>query len=90
MTLHPFFNVLDVFLAVLEVFIYTPLVRAQDTGLWRFSRLNRHRPRTVLDVGCKVSRESILVSCREVQVLGTRWRIEVIEWMLDNVSRNTV
>jgi hypothetical protein len=81
LTLGPVLNVLDVLVGVLQIIQNLLAVRAQEVRLGSAALLDWHGPGSVLDTGGQVARKSVSVGSGKVEVEGTGWAVEGVEWV---------
>lgn len=81
--LDPFFDVLDVSLAVFEVFVEVALVAVEETGFGWLGWLDGQGPGAMLDAGCDVAWEGVGFGGGKIHVFGSGFRVEIIEWVLE-------
>ena len=77
--LGPLDDVVDVLVAVWQVFTNGLLVAVEHARLRCLASLNRHRPRAVLNTGSDVVRTSVSVGRGEIHVQGTSRAVVGVE-----------
>lgn len=79
-SLHPFFNLRDIFLGVLEVFAHVACLAARYEGIFRWvAGFGVGGPAPVLDTCRDVVRAAVGNGVLKIEVFGLGWAVESVE-----------
>jgi hypothetical protein len=85
----PFLDVFDVLLGVLEISVEVALVAVHKAGSRRLRGVKRERPGTMLNASREVAGQCIRFGGGKVHILGTSFRVEFVERVLDWSAYNS-